>query len=146
MRRLMWLQTTPMTVTPLLSCFLFAAFMVFPIPIKSDDSFRSCIAEGTTIYAPGDGRVNGPKFQSELVFVEPPPKVSSRVVFEVLVNSTGRICDIHIIKAPDRETAFRVGHYIGDHFRFTPASLKGKPVAARLKLALDEHGRVSTEK
>jgi hypothetical protein len=143
----MRLESTPIIATPLLSWLLFTAFLALPIPVESQfDSSRSCIAEGTTIYSPGDARVKGPKFQSELAWVERPPKVSSRVVFEVLVNSAGRICDVHIIKAPDRETALRVGHYVGDHLRFTPASLKGKPVAARLKLVLDEHGTVRVER
>ena len=98
------------------------------------------------IYSPGDARVKSPKLLIEPAPLERPPKVRSRVVFEVLVNSRGRICDVHIIKAQDRQTALRVGHYVGDNFHFTPARLKGKPVAARLKLVLDERGTVSVER
>lgn len=123
-------------------CFLTLSNSV----VSQSANSRSCIAEGTTIYSPLDAGVKGPKFQGELSPVEPPPKVRSGVLFEVLVNSGGRICDIQIIRAPDRETAFRVGRYVGENFHFTPARLRGKPVAARIKLLLDEHGKVSAEK
>lgn len=135
-----------MITTPLLSWLFFAAFLK-PIPVESQsDGSRACIPAGTTIYSAADAGVKGPKLQSEVAFGERPPKVSFPVVFEVLINSAGRICDVHIINAPDREAAFRVGRYVGDHFRFTPASLKGKPIAARLTLVLDQRGRVTLPK
>jgi hypothetical protein len=140
----MRLEIIPMIVTPILLSSLITAL---PVAVEGEsESSRICIPEGTKIYSPADAGVKGPKLQIETAPVERLPKVRSRVVFEVLVNSTGRICDIQILKAPDRETALRVGHYVGDYFRFTPASLKGRPVAARLKLVLDEHGTVSVER
>lgn len=139
------LKRNPIVEPALFFWFVAAVLLALPIPVESHDSSRSCIAEDTKIYSGGEPGIKGAKLL-EPVPLERPPRIKSRVVFEVLVNSAGRICDVHIITAPDRDTAFRVGRYVGENLHFTPARFEGKPVAARLKLVLDEHGRVSTEK
>jgi hypothetical protein len=67
-------------------------------------------------------------------------------VFEIIINSAGRICEIHVVKAPDRETARQLAEHVADYFRFSPATLEGKPVAARLRLVFDEKGKFPAHK
>src|ERR1700731_904779 len=69
------------------------------------DSSQSCLAHGATVYSPGDDHVKAPKFQVLHGPREEPVRVTSRVVFDIIINSAGRICEIHVVKAPDRETA-----------------------------------------
>ena len=118
------------------------AAVTLPTVSQTDDP-HVCLAQGATIYSPAEDHIKTPKFQI-VQGLEKPMKVSSPAVFDVLINPRGRICDIHVIKAPDRETARQLGHYIGDYFRFNPATREGKPVAARVRVVFDTQGKVST--
>jgi hypothetical protein len=103
-----------------------------------------CVSQGEAIYTVGEDHVKPPKLhieQSERVRL---PKITSNVICEVLINSEGRICDIRIIKAPDRQTARQVGMYIGENFRFTAATREGKSVAAKVPIVFDSSGKFST--
>ncbi len=113
--------------------------------IGQTDSSHVCLARGATIYSPAEDHIKTPKLQI-VQGSEKPIKSTSPVVFDAVINSTGRICDIHVVKAPDRETARQLGHYVGDYFRFSPATLEGKPVAARLRLVFDEKGKLAYPK
>lgn len=100
-----------------------------------------CLAQGAAIYTVGEDHVKPPKIHNLHVVGVELPTITSNVICEVLINSEGRICNVRIIKAPDRQTAFQVGNYIGENFRFTPATREGKSVAARVPIVLDTSGK-----
>lgn len=101
----------------------------------------ACVAQGAAIYTVGEDHVKPPKVHNLHVVGVELPTITSNVICEVLINSVGRICDVRIIKAPDRQTAFQVGKYIGENFRFTPATREGKSVAARVPIVFDTSGK-----
>jgi hypothetical protein len=100
-----------------------------------------CVSQGETIYTVGEDHVKPPNVQVVNSVGHPLPKITSSVLCEVLINSKGRICDIRIVKAPDRQTARQVGVYIGETFRFTPATRAGKSVAAKVPIVFDSSGK-----
>jgi len=100
-----------------------------------------CVSQGETIYTVGGDHVEPPKIHNLHVEGVELPKTTSNVICEVLINSKGRICDIRIIKAPDRQTAFQVGRYIGENFRFAPVTHEGKSVAAKVRIVFDSSGK-----
>ena len=102
-----------------------------------------CVPQGAAIYSPGEDHVKAPKLRIVRLAVEQPLTFKRSVMSDVLVNSEGRICDIHIINAPDRETALQVGTYIGEHFRFSPATRDGKSVAVLVRVVVDNAGEVT---
>ena len=105
---------------------------------------QECVAQGALIYSPGQDHVKAPRLEVMHPLSGKPANPASRVVFDVVINSAGRICEIHVVNAPDHETARRFGHYVGDNFRFSPAMRQGKPVAARFRIVFDAAGKVST--
>lgn len=104
----------------------------------------ACISQGAEIYAVGEDHVKPPKIHNVHVEGVELPTTTSNVIGEVLINPEGQICNIQIIKAPDRQTALQVGRYIGENFRFTPATREGKSVAATVRIVFDRSGRFTT--
>jgi hypothetical protein len=100
-----------------------------------------CLDEGETIYSPGKAGVKDPKLQMERQSPDAPITVRYPIVLELIINSAGKICDIHVLKATDPETAKRLIEHVTDNFRFTPATRKGKPVAARFTVVFNPPGR-----
>jgi hypothetical protein len=103
-----------------------------------------CVSQGAAIYTVGEDHVKPPKIHIVHSERERLPATTSSVICEVLINSEGRICDIRIIKAPDRQTARQVGMYIGENLRFSAATREGKSVAAKVPIVFDSSGKFTT--
>jgi len=112
---------------------------------SESDRSAICLAEGEHIYSSTDNEVKMPKLHiEESKRREVSPK--SPVEFEIILNPAGRLCEIHVLKAPDRDTAKQLAYRVGDYFRFSPATRKGKPVAIRFRIVFESDGHLSVEK
>jgi hypothetical protein len=109
------------------------------------DKSQPCLASDEVIYTPGEDHVKAPTLRMERRALDPPLNPSFHAVLEVVINSAGTICEVRALKAPDRDTAQKLAEDVADNFRFSPASRRGKPVAARFKIIFNLKGQVSTQ-
>ena len=95
-----------------------------------------CIAKDETIYRPGEDHVKPPQIRQERKGPDNKGEIrpNSRVSLELIVNSSGDICEVRALNAPSREEARVVAEYVADNFRFKPATRNGKPVAVRFQV------------
>jgi hypothetical protein len=93
----------------------------------------SCIAKDEPIYTPGEDHVKFPEVQMASHHPDNPNaiKPGTRASFDLLINSSGQICTVKALRAPNREEAIELANFVADNFRFKPATRKGKPVAVR---------------
>ena len=92
-----------------------------------------CIAADEAVYRPVADGVKPP---------QPPqpdknknaPDMRGPFSMEVIVNSQGRVCDARVFNAKDQISAEKAARYIADHWTFTPATRRGKPVAVKFTM------------
>jgi hypothetical protein len=120
-----------------MSVMLFAASVR---PIFAQTSSQPCLAGDEAIYAPGRDGVEPPKLRGERAKPDNPIKLSSPVILELTLNSLGRICEIHVVRAGqrDQESARHLVQYVSDNFRFSPATRKKQPVAVRFEVTFGD--------
>jgi len=61
-----------------------------------------------------------------------PEKVKGHFILEIVVNSEGRLCQVHLRKASDNAAGMQLATYIAEHWKFKPATLDGKAVAVKI--------------
>ncbi|HEX3322694.1 MAG TPA: energy transducer TonB [Terriglobales bacterium] len=111
-----------------------AATALLFLPLAAQDSKPaekpSCIATTETVYQPGKDGVQPPQPPSPLKSKNV-PTVRGPVSLELLINSEGRPCEVHVVSARDTSNAAALAEYISEHWTFKPATRKGKAVAVR---------------
>jgi len=51
---------------------------------------------------------------------------------EIVVNSEGRLCEVHLRKASDNAAGMQLATYIAGHWKFKPATLDGRAVSVKI--------------
>jgi hypothetical protein len=97
------------------------------------------------IYIPGTDGVKPPKLHVEHTPVDKPVKFDFPLVLDLTISARGKFCEIHVLQAPDQESAKQIADYVSENFRFSPATRKGKPVAARFKLVFGSQSGLHPE-
>jgi hypothetical protein len=90
-----------------------------------------CVAPGEKIYQPGIDHVKPPEFMSVPKKVSEPPSTRRQVTLEVLLNSHGTICEVHIMRSTNVENSRKVAENVAQNSKFNPATRYGKPVAIK---------------
>jgi len=92
-----------------------------------------CVAASETVYAPGEGGIRPPQpLPSNKA--KGVPEGQGHMSFELLVNSEGSVCEVKILQAKDRLSAYKVAKYVEDDWKFEPATKEGEPVAVRFRV------------
>jgi hypothetical protein len=97
-------------------------------------SDNPCIAKGETVYRPGEQKVVPPKLQQDREEDDSSKKFKVRAQLELIVNSQGRICEIHILRSDNRDATKSIEEFVGKHWHFKPATRDGEPVAVRMQV------------
>jgi len=87
-----------------------------------------CVPPREPIYNSEKDKVKPPKFaisQAEQL----PPEITGNKSLELVVNSEGRLCEVHILKTTDHDSAVQIATYVAKHWKFKPATHEGKPVS-----------------
>ena len=87
-----------------------------------------CIAREEPIYHAEKDKVKPPKLETKQE-EQSPPQIRGNTWLELLVNSEGRLCEVHILKTTDHDAAVQIAAYVAKHWKFKPAIHDGKPVA-----------------
>lgn len=60
------------------------------------------------------------------------------MLLEMLVNSSGQVCSVRIVKSSDKssdqESARKIAQFISEKWKFNPAMRDGKPVAVAFQV------------
>lgn len=95
-----------------------------------------CISQDEVVYAQGDvvrKKIKPPKM--DVGAQEQMPEAwKGGALLEFVVNSEGRVCDVHVVAASDKDAAVRAAKHVAEHWKFKPATLDGKAVAARVEV------------
>jgi hypothetical protein len=78
--------------------------------------------------SPGKGQVKAPKLETSQA-EQVPLQMKGITWLELLVNSEGRLCEVHVVKTTDHDSAAQIATYVSKHWRFKPAIRDGKPVS-----------------
>ena len=89
---------------------------------------QECVARGEPIYHAEKDKVKPPKLETKQE-EQSPPQIRGNTWLELLVNSEGRLCEVHILKTTDHDDALQIAAYVAKHWKFKPAIHDGKPVA-----------------
>ena len=101
---------------------------VFGVAQGQPPASRECVTPGEPVYNAEKDKVKPPKLatsQREQL----PPEIRGNTWLELLVNSDGRLCEVHILKTTDHDAAIQIAAYVAKHWKFKPAIHGGKPVA-----------------
>ena len=91
-----------------------------------------CVHRGEPIYHSDKDRFKPPKLaisQAE----QSPPAIRGETWLELLVNSEGRLCEVHILKTTDHDSAVQIATFVAKHWKFKPATHEGKPVSVMFR-------------
>ena len=102
-------------------------------PANSDP----CVAPGEKIYQPGVDHVTPPKLIPAPKKGSDPPSTPRQVTLEVLLNSQGTICNVHILRSTNVDNPRRVAEKVAQNFKFKPATRFDKPVAVKFLMNFD---------
>ena len=102
----------------------------------SGQTVSGCLAKDEVVHKPGEKNLKPPKL--DIYPAEQMPEgVLGSFALEVLVNSKGRVCDVHLVKASDAAAGTRVTKHIAQHWKFKPATLDGKAVTVAITVNLN---------
>jgi hypothetical protein len=116
-----------------LTCLLAAGFL--SAAEKSDlAESEPCVAPGEKIYRPGVDHVKPPELIPVSKSSSEPPSTPRQVTLEVLLNSHGTICEVHILRSTNVENPRKVAENVAQNFRFKPAIRYDKAVAVKFSM------------
>jgi Gram-negative bacterial TonB protein C-terminal len=103
---------------------------------ESKPTEKPCIDPTEAIYRPGKDEVQPPQPPSPIKG-KGAPTIHGPVTLELLINSEGHACEVHIVSARDTSNAKVLAQYISEHWTFKPATRKGTPVAVKFLMNWD---------
>jgi TonB family protein len=109
---------------------IFATLAVFG-QLNSAPTTDACVAKDEIIYGPDEKRVKPPRLDTPPA-EQMPEKVKGQFILEIVVNSDGRLCEVHLKKASDKAAGMQLAAHIAEHWKFKPATLDGKAVAVKI--------------
>jgi Gram-negative bacterial TonB protein C-terminal len=98
-----------------------------------------CVAPGETIYQPGIDHVKPPELIPEHKKGNEPSPSRRQVTLEVLLNSQGAVCEVHIMRTSNVENAKKVADDVAQNFKFKPATRYNKAVAVKMLMNFNLH-------
>lgn len=101
---------------------------VLAVAQEQPAALGECVARGESIYHAEKDKVKPPKLETKQA-EQLPPQIRGNTWLELLVNSEGRLCGVHILKTTDHDAAVQIAAYVAKHWKFKPAIHDGKPVA-----------------
>ena len=104
--------------------FAYALAVAQEQPATSGD----CVPRGEPIYHAERDKIKPPKLETKQA-EQSPPQIRGNTLLELLVNSEGRLCEVHILKTTDHDAAVQIAAYVAKHWKFKPAIHEGRPVA-----------------
>jgi TonB family protein len=116
-----WIRVVLSSITLISACALAVAQ-------EQPASSGECVPGGEPIYHAEKDKIKPPKLETKQA-EQSPPQIRGTALLELLVNSEGRLCEVHILKATDHDAAVQVAAYVAKHWKFKPAIHDGKPVA-----------------
>jgi hypothetical protein len=108
--------------------------ILLAIGAYSQSSDSPCITKGETVYRPGEQKVLPPQLQQDRSEDDASRKLKVHAQLELMVNSRGKICEIHILRSDNRDAAESIKEFIDKHWHFKPATRGGEPVAVRVQV------------